>query len=759
MALKHRTVCDPNCHANPKCGLSATVDNGKIIAVGPADYPISGYENRICMMGRSRLEYQYHPERLRRPLKRVGARGAGQWEVVSWEEAINLFVEKQMEIAEKYGSRAVLFHQISGAYGLLTRGSPLRYAALTGATAVRASGVDFGIAKGLQYAFGVNAATFFKSGGHSLDDTSNSELTLIWGGNPAVTRSVDHVELKKARKTGSRLVCIDPVKSETAGFCDEWISIRPGSDGALALAMANEIIASKLFDEAFLKRYTNMPFVVDQTSGRVLRELDLVEGGSEEPLVWCSDLDAFTPASSAEEPDLVIERSVQLANGLETQVASVFLMFGNLSGNITPAEAEKITGVSAEVITSLARRYAEAEPAAIRIGYGVDRWYNADLTARAIATLACLCGHIGVPGGGVSLVSGGRGVPVKGSRFYAPDRKLPEFLSMMEADQAVKEGTPYPIRMECISLGNPFNQVKPDRNKVLREYVGELEFIAVIDHFMTDTAKWADLVLPAATIFERTDIVVDEFIQLQQQLVEPEGEAKSDFEIFRALADAIGIGTYFDKEPEEYIDDMLDTGSPLLQDVNVERLKAEKVIYPWPAREPYVGFKDKVFPTSSGRVEIYKEELLDVGTELPLYREPIEASPQNPLFKQFPLVLLSSHSRYRIHSTFANLDLVKTREPEPVVRVHPADARSRGIEEGLLVELFNERGRVKIKCRIDDSMREGCVLIREGHWIDQFVEGDPYGLTHDHYSPTTENYAHYDVLVDMKAVSQNTQHI
>ncbi len=750
-----RTVCDPNCHANPKCGLSATVDDGRIIAIAPADYPVSGYENRICMMGRSRLEYQYHPERLRTPLKRVGARGEGQWQEISWDEAISLFVQKQSEIAEKYGSRAVLFHQISGAYGLLTRGSPLRYAALTGASAVRASGVDFGIAKGLQYAFGVNAATFFKSGGHSLNDTSRSELTIIWGGNPAVTRSVDHVELKRAQKTGTQLVCIDPVHSETAGFCDEWISIRPGSDGALALAMANEIITAKLFDEAFLNQHTNMPFLVDQASGRVLRERDVCETGGEEPLVWCTRAETFRTASAAEEPALSIERSVQLVSGLTIHVTSVFVLFRNLTRRVTPTEAEKITGVGAEVIISLARRYAEAAPGAIRIGYGVDRWYNADLTARAIAALACLCGHIGIAGGGVSLVSGGRSVPVRGGRFYAPERKRPSFLSMMEADHAVKTGSPYPIKMECISLGNPFNQVKPDRNRVLAEYIGQLEFIAVIDHFMTDTAKWADLVLPAATIFERTDIVVDEFIQLQQRVVEAEGEAKSDFEIFQALASAWGIGHYFDQSPEDYIDEMLDTHSPLLQDVNIERLKEEHVIFPWSNREPYVGFQDRVFPTQSGRVEIYKEEFLDLGVELPFYREPIEASPENPLFEKFPLVLLSSHSRYRIHSTFANLDMVQTREPEPVVRVHPADARRRSIEDGSLVELFNERGRVKIRCLIDASLREGCVLIREGHWIDQFVEGDPYGLTHDQFSPTTENYAHYDVLVELKGASQS----
>ncbi|MDG2277833.1 MAG: molybdopterin-dependent oxidoreductase [Pseudomonadales bacterium] len=729
MTTNVRTVCDPNCHANPKCGIAASVHNGRIIAVAPADYPVPGYENRICMMGRARLEYQYHAERLRKPLKRIGARGAGQWQEISWQEAIALFVEKQKEITEKYGSRAVLFHQISGAYGLLTRGSPLRYAALTGASAVRASGIDYGIARGLQYAFGVDAATFFKSGGHSLNDAVNSELTIIWGGNPAVTRSVDHVALKKARKAGTHLVCIDPVKSETAGISDEWISIRPGSDGALALAMANQIIEQKLYDESFLLEYSNMPFLVNVETGRLLKE----------------------PAS-----ELAFCGPYQLQDGSQARVTTVFNLVADMVSEFDASSAEKITGVDAATLVTLARRYAHASPAAIRIGYGVDRWYNADLTARSISMLACLCGHIGIPGGGVSLVSGGRRVPVKGARFYAPERKSPNFLSMMEADQAVTEGTPHTIKMECISLGNPYNQVKPNRNKVLTDYIQKLEFIAVIDHFMTDTAKWADIVLPAASIFERTDIIVDEFIQLQQPVVDPEGEAKSDFEIFRALAEAFGIGDYFHKSAEEYIDDMLDTDSPVLEAVNMARLKVEKVIYPWPAQAPYVGFEDKVFPTDSGRIEIYKEDLIELDRELPFYREPIEASPLNPLFKQFPLVLLSSHSRYRIHSTFANLDLVKTREPEPVVRVHPADAHEREIEEGQLVEVFNARGRVKIRCCVDGSMRKGCVLIREGHWIDQFIEGDPYGLTHDQYSPTTENYAHYDVLVEMKGTAENT---
>ena len=472
---------------------------------------------------------------------------------------------------------------------------------------------------------------------------------------------------------------------------------------------------------------------------------------SDDHLVWCTAARAFTGISTATSPELDVSETIQLGDGPQVKIASVFHLVKQIAGDFPPERAADITGIEAGTITGLAQAYAQAGPAAIRVGFGIDRWYYADLTARAIATLACLCGNIGIAGGGISLIEGGKGVPVKASRFLFPDRKRPTFLSMMEMDEAVRTGNPYPIKMECISLGNPFNQVKPNRNRVLKDYIDGLEFIAVIDHFMTDTAKQADLVLPACTIFERKDLVVGNFLQLQQRIVEPEGEAKTDFEIFKAFAEAYGIGSYFDKSPEDYLDDMLESDAPLLQGIDMKRLEEEKVIFPWPSDEPYVGFRDRRFPTGSGRIEVYCEGLKEHAAELPFYREPIEASPENPLFKRFPLVLLSSHSRYRIHSTFANLDTVKAHEPEPILRVHPADARRRNIEDGTLVDVRNDRGHVKIKCRYDTAVREGCVLVSEGHWIDQFIEGDPYGLTHDQYSPTTENYAHYDVLVEMEA--------
>lgn len=754
MNQKARTVCDPNCHAAPKCGLTATIEDNKIIAVEPADYPVPGYENRICLMGRSRLEYQYHPDRLRTPLKRVGKRGEGQWEPISWDEAITLFVANHKRIAEEYGPRSVALTQLSGAFGLLTRGTLTRYAALTGATVQQASGVDFALAKGLEYMFGERATGYFRMGGHAMADAVNSELTILWGSNMAVTRSVDHAPIKAARKSGTKLICIDPTYSETAGFCDEWISIRPGSDGALALALAHQIIEKNAIDRQFLLQHTDMPFLVNVENGELVRERDLVPGGSDACMVWCREADAPLTPNAANDSELDWAGSLTTTDAGSIPVASVFSLYKDMVDRFTPEAASQITGIPAQTIINLAEQYASAAPGAIRMGFGIDRYYNSDSTARAIANLACLTGNIGIPGAGISINDAGRSAPVRARTFYSPDGKLPGALSMMEVDSAVRKGDPYPIKMECIALSNSFNQLRPNRAQVLEEYVGSLEFIVVIDHFMTDTAKQADLVLPACTIFERTDLVVDSFLQMQQRLVEPEGEAKCDFDIFCLLGREMGLGEYFDKSAEEYLEQILADSAekePQLKDVTYARLAREKVIYPWQSTTPHYGFKDKVFRTASGRIEHYKEDQREYGSALPHYREPIEATPENPDFAQYPLVLLSSHSKYRIHSTFANLEMTKAREPEPLLRMSPEDARHRDLSDGDTVSVFNKRGLMKIKCRIDEKIRAGTVLVREGHWAEQFIEGDPYILTHNTYSETAQNYAHYDVLVEVTA--------
>jgi anaerobic dimethyl sulfoxide reductase subunit A len=272
---------------------------------------------------------------------------------------------------------------------------------------------------------------------------------------------------------------------------------------------------------------------------------------------------------------------------------------------------------------------------------------------------------------------------------------------------------------------------------------------------MTDTAEIADIVLPACTIFEKTDLVAGMFLQLQRRAVTPEGESKADFDIFAGLAARMGLGHYFDRPAEDYLREICASDHPLLRDISFDRLQREDAVFLNRPPEPYVPFTDFNFKTPSGRIEIYKEELVRHGAELPYYREPIEASPENPLYGRYPLTLLFSHSRHRIHSSFANLARMKKLEPEPAIEMHPLDAQRRDIKADQFVRVWNDRGHVIVKCKMNSALRPGVVVIAEGSWVKDFAAGDPYSLTHERVSPTSENYAFFDTLVEAEAVAKS----
>ncbi|HMA81143.1 MAG TPA: molybdopterin-dependent oxidoreductase, partial [Candidatus Binatia bacterium] len=238
-----RTVCDPNCHASPRCGITAQVEEGRITKIEAGSFPLPEYDRRICAMGMARLEYQYHPDRLRYPLRRIGARGEGRWQRITWNEAFELVAERLKAVSAQYSPRSLAFFSGSGAAGVLTKGSVQRFAALVGGTAHRAGGVDYGVPKGLEYMFGVPASTYFRPGGHEFADALNSRLILLWGGNGADTRLVDFHFIAEAQRHGAKIVCIDPNRSATAERSDQWISPRPGTDTALALSLLSEILA------------------------------------------------------------------------------------------------------------------------------------------------------------------------------------------------------------------------------------------------------------------------------------------------------------------------------------------------------------------------------------------------------------------------------------------------------------------------------------------------------------------------------------
>lgn len=746
---KIRTVCDPNCHANPRCGIVAHVKRGRIIDIEPGSFPWPEFEKRICLMGQSRLEYQYHPDRLLFPLQRTGKRGEGHWKRITWDQAYQEIARRFSEIANTIDRRSIAIIAGTGMNGVLTRGASYRFAAGIGATAARAGAVDYGVPKGLEYMFGVRASTYFGPGGHEFADSSNSKVILFWGGNDADTRFVDFPFVRAARRAGTNIICIDPNRSTTASQADLWISLRPGTDGALALAMLNEIFSRDFHDSVFLRAHTNAPYLIRADTGAFLRERDLNGEDSDSYVVWS---ETTNQPSTFQNTDASLngQYEVELVNGSQTTCLPAFAMLRKLAAQYPLDRAARITTVPAEQIRYLAHHFATHKPAAIRIGFGIDRWYWSDLTARAIAMLSVVTGNIGVAGSGVSVHSGSYALPTSLQKFRRLQGERAALLDPIGLMNAIEKGAPYPVKALWLSGSNLLNQTAPNRNRVLSDILPKLDFLVVSDHFMTASADLADIVLPAATIFERLDIVPGIFLQLQQPAVDPEGESRSEFDIFKGLASRMGHPTLFGKQQEDYLAEALDTDDPMFEGITLDLLKRDGVAALNRLRTPYVAFRDYRFNTPSGRIEIYKEELLLHGVELPFYHEPIEASYTNSLIVRFPLTLLFSHSPYRIHSTFANMPLLKNFEPEPLIDMHPLDADARDIEDGAIVRVFNDRGSVSVRCHLNPDIRQGVLVLPEGHWVKDFVAGDPYGLTHELVSPTSENYAFYDTLVEVE---------
>ncbi|MBI2183714.1 MAG: molybdopterin-dependent oxidoreductase, partial [Thaumarchaeota archaeon] len=540
-----RTVCDPNCHAAPRCGILAHVKDGKIQRIEPAEFPLQEYSKRICLMGTTRLEYVYHKDRLKFPFKREGPRGQGSWKRISWEEAYKIISNGLRQVAEKYGPEAVYFYQGSGCQGVLTQSSPVRFASVFGGTTRAFGGVDYGVPKGLEYMFGVSAQTFFKAGGHEWADCLNSKMILLWGFNAAETQIVDYRFIQEAQKLGCKIVYVDPNRTITAKKADEWISPRGGSDCALALSMMHTIISRRLLDTSFLLNHTSAPLLVKQDNGRLLCNSELNEKNSKgEYVVFDEKTSQVIPANQSTQPSLSGQFSVTSRGGDEINCTTVFTRLEEVASSYTKEKAEAITQVPASTIEKFAVEYATTKPAAIRVGYGVDRWYYSDLLARALGSLASLTGNIGIPGGGISVRSGTYNIPINISHFKYPAGK-PKTLDQIEAFNAILTGKPFPVKALWLQSSNIFNQPAANRKKVVDTLIPQIDFMVVTDHFMTTTAQFADIVLPAASMFEKTDLVAGVFLQLQQKAIPPLGESKSDFDIFKRLAEKMGYSELF----------------------------------------------------------------------------------------------------------------------------------------------------------------------------------------------------------------------
>ena len=644
------TVCPRNCYST--CSMRVAVDNGRIVSIEPHPDNLATPEG-VCLKGLSYFERVVSPDRILHPLKR--SRGGGSFERIEWDEALDMISGKLEHFRDESGPQSILYYQASGTKGLLNSVGAAFWRLFGGYTT---SYGDLCWPAGLE-------ATRLTLGENSVSDPwdlENAKLIILWGKNAAETNVHQMVFIDRAIAAGARLVVIDPRRTESAERAELLVQPRPGTDGALALAVARLLVAENRIDRSFIDAHV-LGF------DRFARSLD----------EW------------------------------------------------TPERAAEVTDVPAGYIRRLARLIGSVRPLTIVPGFGMQRYSNSGQTMRALLALLALTGNIGRPGAGwvyANLQSHIFDEIKDPIAFYPPDE--PDGVARVSISTArlgreMLETRDPALRMIWVERGNPVSQ-NPDTNRVLEAF-RSLEFRVVIDQFLTDTAREADLVLPAKSMFEQSDVITaywHPYIQLKQKLVDPPGEVKPESEIYRLLAARLGmpeeetvlsIPGPADRDVDEYLERRL---APF-PGLTLERLREGPV--PAPGRKP-VAFADLRFPTPSGKIEIDSSEAADRWgvDELPAYGEPAESTGDAPAARKRPLYLLTPNTKDRIHSQFNNLAMIREVSPGPFVSIHPDDARARGVTDGDRVRIFNDRGEFAVEARMDNGIKRGCVAVTNGWW-------------------------------------------
>jgi anaerobic dimethyl sulfoxide reductase subunit A len=744
-----RTACNLNCGAH-FCGLKVTVRGEHITKIEPADFPDDRYR-RICLKGISHVQMEAHPDRLLYPLKRHGHRGSGEWDRISWKQALDEIAARTKELSANYGPQSIMFFPYSGQLSVLNgiSGVYLRLASALRAsgTSLNEYGVDSAVPSGIEDTFGKGSGYL----ANDFADLPNSRLVLIWGADPVQSHMNWWPFFLEAKRGGTKLVTIDPRFTTTAAKSDEWIAVRPGTDLYLALALLNVIIESDWIDWEFTLRHTVAPLLVRQDTGAYLRCTKCDPEDS--PFrVWDKQAQETVAPGQAVQPALHGHFKVR---GVDCRPA--FDLLCEMAAQYTPDLAAQKTGVPTDRIRVLANAIAHDKPARIFSLYGIDRWHNGATFGRLIAILAALTGNLGKPGAGAGVDGFASPILLASDALMYPDGLKYEPINVAELPHYILEEKPYPIKGLFAAFSNWINQW-PDQNFLRERILPKLDLLVVADHFMTETARWADYVLPAASLFEREDMVIGPgpYIQYQPQIIDSPGECRSDLQIASDLAERLDCGQYFSKTAEDYLSMIFDT-EQMLDGLSFNELRKNGLLQRNVSDAALVVHQDYKFDTPTRRVEFYVERLLPYNHALPEYEPPAEADLDGKLIEKYPLVCLTEHSRYRVHSTFVNAPWLRELDQEPYAIVHPDTARPRAIQDGDLVRLFNDRGFVVLRAHVNQAVPSNAVYLSQGWQSGDYRAGHAQTLTHsiaNEKNAYGANSSFSDVLVEMVKVTK-----
>lgn len=642
-----RGACPHDCPDT--CATLTDVRDGVAVGFrGDPDHPIT--QGWLCAKVRPYLDRVYHSGRLEYPMRRAGRKGSGEWQRISWDDAIEEIASRWKTIIAEDGGAAILPYSYSGTLGLLHNlVATSRLFNRMGASQLERTICDAA----------ASAAVFATLGakwGPDPRDVEHAKLVVIWGHNPASTAPHFMPLLRQAQRNGTFVVVIDPRRTLTARSADLHIRPRPATDGALALGLMHAIFRDGLHDEAWLE--------ANSFGWRELRER---------------------------------------------------------AGEYDPARVSEITGVPVDVIEALARQFATTRPALLKLADGVQRHGNGGQTVRALLCLAAITGNIGTRGGGVFYSTSGYvnwNDDAVGHLVDSPPP--PRIVNMVRLGAALTgEVSDPPIRSLYVLNANPVAST-PNAGLIIEGMMRDDLFTVVHELFMTDTAQYADIVLPATSQLEQMDLhkaYGHRFLQFNHPSIEPLGEARSNWDVVKALAAAMGYDdSWLRASDEDVLREIIDATratNPLLADVTLERLMAEGTVPLKFDAACDVPFADGTFPTPSGKVELYCAALGALGLDpLPTFEPATELAGE----RGDRLVLLSSAAHHFDSSSMGNVAKLMHKEGTPYVEIHPLDAVARGISDGDDVVVENERGWCGLRAIVTDDAPAGVLISPKGQW-------------------------------------------
>jgi anaerobic selenocysteine-containing dehydrogenase len=673
------------------CSLVTTVENGVAVKLqGNPDHRPT--DGVLCTKVSRYLERTYHPERLLHPLRRIGKKGEGRFERIGWDEALDTIAARLQAIAARE-PQAIVPYSYAGTMGMVQSESmAARFFHKLGASFLDRTICSTAGGAGYKYSIGARIGT-------DLEQFQDSRLILIWGGNPVTSNLHFWIRAQEAKRRGATLVAIDPYRSLTAEKCQRHIAPLPGTDGALALALMHVLIERDLLDHDYIARHTHG---FEQLRERV-RE-------------W------------------------------------------------PPQRAAAICGIAAGDIEWLGREYGETarrgEPVAIRVNYGIQRVHGGGMAVRDICCLPALVGAWRHPAGGIQL-STSDSYPKNLRALQRPDLlpagAKPRTINMATiGDDLLRPASPgFGPKIEALVVydSNPV-AIAPDSRKVAQGFAREDLFTVVLEHFQTDTADYADIVLPATTQLEHTDIHSSyghTYILANNPAIAPQGEAKPNTEIFRLLAARMGFDDpCFGDSDEQLAAQAFDSDDPRAAGLEWQELKQKG----WQKLNlPEAPFAHGGFPTPSGKFEFYSERMAADGLDpLPAYIAPYESAGSNAeLAKRYPLSMISPPARNFLNSSFVNVASLRASEGEPHLDIHPDDAARRGIADGERVRIFNDRGSFSARARVTDKARTGVVVGLSLWWKKLTADGrNANEVTSQRLTDMGGGPTFYDVLVEVE---------